>query len=71
MITKAIVDEKRLATLQARAALARGTLEQIEDDRGQPAYILTRNHLTRQLRSLDEVSVWLDCLTDGTNEAAR
>ena len=55
--------DKDLAEAQARTALIGGTLEALEDDRGRTVYVLTRHHVTRQLRTLDEVSVWLDKLS--------
>lgn len=56
---------KRLATLRARAALAGVTLYAIEGDFGRPLYVLTRWHLTRELRTLDEVEAWLAQVTGG------
>lgn len=58
-------DQKRLATLRARAALAGVALYSIEGDDGRPLYVLTRWHLTRELRTLDEVDAWLDKVTGG------
>lgn len=57
--------DKRLATLRARAALAGVTLYAIEGDDGRPLYVLTRWHLTRELRTLDEVEAWLAQVTGG------
>jgi len=55
--------DKTLSTLCAKAALAGVTLHVVENDDGQPAYVLSRWNLTRQLHSLDEVQRWLDLLT--------
>lgn len=56
---------KRLATLRARAALAGVVLHAIVGDDGRPLYVLTRWHLTRELRTLDEVEAWLAQVTGG------
>jgi len=59
MITR---PEKELATAQAKALLIGATLQAIEDDRGTTVYILTKTHVTRQLRTLEEVNIWIDHL---------
>jgi hypothetical protein len=56
--------EKLLATLRARAALAGVTLYAIDDDRGKPVFIVSRWELTRQLDSLDAVEAWLNLVTE-------
>ena len=55
--------DKDFANAQAQAAFVEATLDQIEDDRGATVYVLTRRHVTRQLRSLVEVTAWLDRLS--------
>lgn len=55
--------DKDFANAQAQAALVEAILDQIEDDRGATVYVLTRHHVTRQLRSLVEVTAWLDRLS--------
>ena len=54
---------KRLATLQARAALAGIVLTPIDDDAGRQVFIVSRWALCTQLDSLDAVSIWLDRVT--------
>ena len=54
---------KHLATLTARCALAGVTLIESTDDRGRPAYVVSRWSLTRQLANLSEVVSWLDHVT--------
>ncbi|VTU29513.1 hypothetical protein H6CHR_03210 [Variovorax sp. PBL-H6] len=66
-----MIDAKSFATQQARAALIEATLQQLDDDRGQPAYVLTKSHITRQLRSLEEVSVWIDRLDPPCHAESR
>jgi hypothetical protein len=53
---------KALATLQARAALVGATIHRIEDDRGVHRYIVSKDHLTRDLPSLAAAAGWLACL---------
>lgn len=53
-------DQKRLATVTARCALAGITLHRIEDDRGRETFIVTRWALTRELQTLDDVEQWLE-----------
>lgn len=53
-------NEKRLATLKARACLAGVRLYEIEGDNGRPLYVATRWALTRSFEDLDAVSRWLD-----------
>jgi hypothetical protein len=53
-------ERKRLATLQAVAALQRGIrVDPIESDGGRRAYIVSRWSLTRQCDTLDEVGALL------------
>lgn len=54
---------KRFATLQARCALAGVSLHQLENDRGNVVYIVSRWALTRELADLDAVANWLDRVT--------
>ena len=54
---------KQLATLTARCALAGVTLIETTDDRGRPAYVVSRWALTRQLATLDDLREWLDHVT--------
>jgi hypothetical protein len=65
-MTAAQTDSKRLATLRAQAALAGVTLHEIEGDDGRPIYIVTRSHLTRELRALNDVEAWLLRVTGAT-----
>lgn len=58
--------DKDFATLQARAALNSVILHKLEDDRGREVYIVSRWALTREMRTLDEVSTWLDRVTGKT-----
>lgn len=57
--------EKRLANARARAALNGATLHRIEDDRGDPVFVVTRWAHTRQLQSIEAVEAWLDRLEGG------
>lgn len=52
-------ERKRIATLQARAALAGATLIEISDDKGRPELILSRWALTRAFRDFDELDATL------------
>ena len=63
-------DEKRLATLRARCALAGVYLHDFEGDFG-PAYVVTRWHLTRELQTLDQVENWIDMVTGKKAEAGQ
>lgn len=58
-------DQKRLATLRARAALAGVVLHDIEGDFGKTIYIVSRWALTRELDSLDAAEAWLKKVTGG------
>ena len=49
-------DAKRLATLRAEAALLGAQVLDSCDDRGRPTWILTRWHLCRECRSLNELA---------------
>lgn len=51
---------KRLATAQARAALAGFTLTPIEADNGSPMFVISRWALTRSFGDLSEVEAFLD-----------
>jgi hypothetical protein len=52
--------DKRFATAQARAAMIGATLHRIEDDRGVDVFIVSKWNLTRELRDMDAVELWLD-----------
>jgi len=56
--------QKRVATCQARAALAGVTLYVADDDHGRPLYIATRGPVTCQLSRVSEVELWLDRVED-------
>jgi hypothetical protein len=56
-------EEKRLSTLMARAALAGIVVHGLENDHGQPVYIVSHWALTRELDSLDELQEWLERVT--------
>ncbi len=58
-------EQKRLATLTARAALAGVVLHAIENDYGATVYIVTRWAMTRELADLNAVEAWLDRVTGG------
>lgn len=57
------VDNKRLATLCARAALAGVTLHHTEGDFVPDLFIVSRWALTREFTDLDAVEKWLDLVT--------
>lgn len=59
-----IIAAKRVATLQARAALSGIALHHVEGENGRPVYIATKWALTKQFESLDEVEAWIDRVTD-------
>lgn len=63
------VDQKRLATLCARAALAGITLRHLEGDFVPNLFIVSKWALTRDFTDLDAVEQWLDMVT-GKTEAA-
>lgn len=50
---------KDFATLRARCALAGVSLHQLENDHGEVVYIVSRWALTREMKDLDSVAVWL------------
>jgi hypothetical protein len=50
---------KRLATLQACAALAGYTLIASDDDHGRPVYCIVLGALCERLATLDDVEAWL------------
>jgi hypothetical protein len=60
-------NQKRLATLRARAALAKYVLSSIEGDHGQTIYVFSRWALCRQLDSIDSAERWLDHVTGVKN----
>ena len=55
--------DKLFATVQARCALAKVTLHQLENDHGRIVFIVSRWALTRELANLDAVASWLDRVT--------
>ena len=56
----AAVDQKRLATLTARAALLGVTLHHTEGDFVPNIFLLTKWALTREFTDLGAVEAWLD-----------
>lgn len=50
---------KREATLTARACLIGAVVTPVKDDRGGPAWIISRWALTRELSTLDELDALL------------
>lgn len=56
-------DQKRVATLRARAALVGVALHAIDGDRGVPIYVASRWAMTRQFESLSDLESWLDRVT--------
>lgn len=60
---RSCLQEKRLATLVARAALAGVTLHHTEGDFVPDLYIVSRWALTREFTDLDAVERWLDAVT--------
>lgn len=59
----AALDPKRLATAQARAALAGITVQVIESDSGGPELIASRWVLTKRFDGLTELEAWLTAVT--------
>ncbi|MDR6535590.1 hypothetical protein [Variovorax soli] len=57
------VDQKRLATLTATAALAGIILHHTEGDFVPNIFIVSRWALTREFTDLDAVEAWLDLVT--------
>ena len=57
------VDQKRLATLTARAALAGIAMHHIEGDFVPDIFLVTKWALTREFTDLDAVERWLDMVT--------
>jgi hypothetical protein len=53
------LDDKAIATLKARAALAEVALHVTVDDAGAPLFIVSKWAMTRQLHSLDELQAFL------------
>lgn len=62
----AALDPKRLATAQARAALAGIALEAIEGDNGRLEFVATRWALSKRFDDLAAVEAWLDRVTGKT-----
>ncbi|KQP35858.1 hypothetical protein [Pseudorhodoferax sp. Leaf274] len=58
-LLRAVLDAKRLATLQARAALRGYEVHAITGDRGEPMLVATRAAATHHLDSLDALERWL------------
>ena len=56
-------NQKRLATLTARAALLGVTLHHIEGDFVPHLFIVSRWSLTRGFTRLDDVDAWLDIVS--------
>jgi hypothetical protein len=63
-------DQKRFATLQARAALHGITLHCIDGDFAKPVHIASRWAMTKQLDDLDQVSTWLQMVTGKKGDVA-
>ena len=57
---------KRVATAQARAALAGVVLHDIEGDDGRRVYIASRWALTRSFAEIEDVERWLDRVCGNT-----
>lgn len=57
------LDQERLATLRARAALAGVTMYEARDANGKAVYVVSRWALTRQLDGLDAAEAWLAQVT--------
>jgi len=53
-------EDKRIATAQARAALAGIEVHVIDADDGRSAFIATRAAMTRQFADIGEMEQWLD-----------
>ena len=56
-------DQKRLATLRAKAALSGHILHAIEGDNGQTLYIFSKWAQVRQLESIERAELWLAHVT--------
>lgn len=57
-------DQKRVATLRARAAEAGVQLHVFDDeDTGKTFYLVSRWNMTRQLESIDAAEAWFDLVT--------
>ena len=63
MKQRTAIDQKRLATLTARAALAGITMHHIEGDFVPNIFLVTKWALTREFTDLDAVECWLDMVT--------
>ena len=59
----AAVDQKRLATLAARAALNGITLHHTSGDFVPNLFVVSKWALTREFTNLDDVQDWLDLVT--------
>ena len=55
-------EHKRLATLQACAALAGFAVQISDDDRGNPLYVITRGAMCERVIGLDELERWLEAV---------
>ena len=51
--------QKRLATLQARAALAGVVVNAMENDHGSKVFIVSKWAMTRELPDIDSLESWL------------
>jgi len=58
-------EQKRLATLTARAAMAGVTLYPIENDHGKTVYVASKWALCCELHDLNAVESWLNVVTGG------
>ena len=56
-------DQKRLATLRAKAALSGHILHAIEGDNGRTLYIFSKWAQVRQLESIERAEMWLSHVT--------
>jgi hypothetical protein len=56
-------DQKRLATLRAKAALTGHVLHAIEGDNGQTLYIFSKWAQVRQLENIERAETWLAHVT--------
>ena len=59
---EALYLDKDFANLRAAAALQGATLHRVDDERGNELFVVSKWHLTRHLRTLEEVASWLDRL---------
>lgn len=61
-------DQKRIASLRARAALAGVVMHGIEGDFGDIIFIFSRWAMTRQLDSIEAAERWLDGVTGAAHD---